>query len=205
MRSAYSFAYKRSQHIDLWEWLLVGVVRMNAPLMSNQWDVRELFPQHKSTWWQRCYCGRRRRACNFRKFKGGRISHVYWNRTRAQQRLCLVLVVTCYKLKRSKLTRRRLPTWNGFGPFSTQRTTTTLLCTKAWQSKRLRSAKNMKMVRNGWLLLGPQSLNGMALVQLHMVFSDDESFLTRFCWKRSCKSTRYAIYSTHRRFCCHHM
>ena len=127
------------------------------------------------------------------------------NRTRAQQRLCLVLVVTCYKLKRSKLTRRRLPTWNGFGPFSTQRTTTTLLCTKAWQSKRLRSAKNMKMVRNGWLLLGPQSLNGMALVQLHMVFSDDESFLTRFCWKRSCKSTRYAIYSTHRRFCCHHM
>jgi len=39
---------------------------------------------------------------------------------------------------------------------------------------------------------------------MHMVFSDDESFLWRFCWKLSCNTTGCAIYSTHDRFCFHH-
>jgi len=40
------------------------------------------------------------------------------------------------------------------------------IATRAWQSKMSRSAGNIKMGKNSLLLLGPWSLNGVALVQL---------------------------------------
>ena len=53
------------------------------------------------------------------------------------------------------------------------------------------------------LLLGTQS--GIGPVKpVHMVFSNNESFLSSLCWQPSCNASGCDFYSTRERFCFHH-
>ena len=62
--------------------------------------------------------------------------------------------------------RGRMPAWNASGPFSTQRTSFYICSYTSLTVQEVEISKEHEDGEKWWFLIGPQSLKGVALVQL---------------------------------------